>query len=209
MAIESLIKSIEPQVQTYLAYLSARPNGEEIEYRTPFETLFSTLQIPFMGKTSIVQEDRRSGIEIDGMPDFFVWDVADPLFKSLVGFILNQKTAYDIEKLIDSGQIKKYSKTCKNIIITNYKRFILLQEGKKQRDITLAADTKTLLDFITLLQDFYGYKYPYINTKKTLISSLAAQSFYYSVALREYINDRTNEEDDFYYRFRTPNLPQT
>ena len=202
MANGSLIKSIEPQVQTYLAYLSTRPNGEEIEYRTPFETLFNTLQLPFMSKTSIVQEDRRSGIEIDGMPDFFVWDDADTLSKSLVGFIECKKPAYNIEKLINSEQIKNYSKTCKNIIITNYKRFILLQEGKKQHDVALATDTKTLLDFITLLQDFYDYKYPYIRSKKTLVAALAAQSFYYSVALREYINDKTNEEDDFHYKFK-------
>jgi len=202
MANESLIKSIKPQVQTYLAYLSARPNGEEIEYRTPFEMLFRTLQIPFMSKTSIVQEDCRSGIEVDGIPDFFVWDDTNPYLKSLVGFIECKKPACDIEKLIDSEQIKKYSKTCENIIITNYKRFILLQEGKKQHDITLATDTKTLQDFINLLQDFYGYKYPYINTKKTLVSSLAAQSFYYSVALREYIDDKTNEEDDFHYSLK-------
>ncbi|MCL2597904.1 MAG: hypothetical protein FWD66_09705 [Paludibacter sp.] len=202
MAHNSLISAIEPQVQTYLAYLAARPNGEEIEYRTPFETLFSTLKIPFMSKTSIVQEDRRSGIEISGMPDFFVWDDADTLFKSLVGFIECKKPSYNIEKLIDSEQIKKYSKTCENIIITNYKRFILLQKGKKLHDITLATDTKTLLDYITLLQDFYGYKYPYINSKKTLVAALAAQSFYYSVALQEYINEKANDAESFYTKFK-------
>jgi len=182
--------------------MKARPNGEEIEYRTSLENLFSTLRLPFMGKTSIVQEDRRSEIEIDGMPDFFVWNDADTLFKSLIGFIECKKPAFDIEKLIDSEQIKKYSKSCENIIITNYKRFILLQKGKKQYDITLASDTKTLLDFINLLQSFYNYEYPYIKSKKILVSALAAQSFYYSVALREYINDKTNEIERFYTSFK-------
>ena len=202
MVHNSLIPAIEPQVQNYLAYFIARPDGEEIEYRTLFETLFSTLQIPFMDKTSIVQEDRRSGIEVEGMPDFFVWDDADTLYKSLVGFIECKKPSYNIEKLIDSEQIKKYSKTCENIIITNYGRFILLQKGKKQHDITLTTDTKTLLDFITLLQDFYDYKYPYINSKKTLVAALAAQSFYYSVALRQYIDDKANETESFYTKFK-------
>ncbi|MDR0754062.1 MAG: hypothetical protein LBF04_01600 [Prevotellaceae bacterium] len=202
MANLSLISAIEPQVQTYLAYLAARPNGEEIEYRTSLETLFNTLQIPFLNKTSIVQEDRRSGIEIDGMPDFFVWDDANTLFKSLVGFIECKKPSYNIEKLIESEQIKKYSKTCENIIITNYRQFILLQKGKNLHNITLAADTRTLLDFVTLLQDFYNYKYPYINSKKTLITALAAQSFYYSVALRQYISDKNNETESFYTKFK-------
>jgi predicted helicase len=154
-----------------------------------------------MHKTSIVQEDRRSGIEIAGIPDFFVWNDDNTLFKSLIGFIECKKPTYNIENLIDSEQIKKYSKTSQNIIITNYKRFILLQSGKIQHDITLAADTKTLLDFITLLQDFYGYKYPYIKTKQTLANSLAAQSFYYSVILRQYIDNKTNQRDSFYIKF--------
>ena len=201
MANESLIQKIEPQIQTYLAYFLARPDGDEIEYRYPLETLFRTLQMPFMNNTSIVQEDRRSGIEVDGMPDFFVWDDADKIYKSLIGFIECKKPAYNLEKLIESEQIKKYSQTCENIIITNYKRFILLQKGKKQHDVTLTTDTKTLIDFIVLLQNFYGYKYPYIKTKKTLTHALAAQSFYYSVALRKFIDDKTNETDSFYMKF--------
>ncbi|MCL2596482.1 MAG: N-6 DNA methylase [Paludibacter sp.] len=196
-----LIQNIQPQVQTYLACLSARPDGEEIEYRTPFETLFNSLSLPFMQKTSIIQEDRRSGIEIDGMPDFFVWNDADTTFKSLIGFIECKKPAFNLEKLIDSEQIKKYSKTCENIIITNYHRFILLQKGKQIHDLELSSNPIVIQHFTNLLQDFYGYIYPYICTKKTLVSSLAAQSFYYSVALRQYVENKENETDGFYRKF--------
>ena len=201
MVDNSLIQQIEPHVNTYLAYFVARPDGSEIEYRYCLEDLFSDMQLPFMDKTSIIQEDSKSGLEIDGMPDFFVWDDADKIFKSLIGFIECKKPAYNLDKLIESEQIKKYSKTCENIIITNYKRFILLQKGKKQHDITLSHDTKTLLDFITLLQDFYSCTYPYIRTKKTLASSLAAQSFYYSVELRKYIANTKNSHQNFYIKF--------
>ncbi|MDR3245672.1 MAG: hypothetical protein LBT50_04495, partial [Prevotellaceae bacterium] len=61
MANESSISAIESQVKTYLDYLSANPDGEEIQYRTPFETLFKELKLPFLKNTTIVQEDRRSG----------------------------------------------------------------------------------------------------------------------------------------------------
>ena len=197
----SLIATITPQVQDYLAYMAARPNGEEIEYRYCFEDLFKTLQLPFMNKTSIVQEDRRSGIEMEGMPDFFVWNDADKIYKSLVGFIECKKPSYNIEKLIESEQIKKYSKTCENIIITNYHRFILLQKGKPVHDVELTNEPIAIQHFLNLLQDFYDYNYPYINTKKTLVATLAAQSFYYSVALREFIDDKTNGTDNFYIKF--------
>ncbi|MDR1758374.1 MAG: hypothetical protein LBR51_05405, partial [Bacteroidales bacterium] len=107
-----------------------------------------------------MQEDRRNGIDVDGMPDFFVYQDAGTLFKSLVGFIECKKPSYNLEKLIGSEQIKRYSRTCENIILTNYRRFILLQRGKLQHDVTLADDPKTLLNFVNLLQDFYGYDYP-------------------------------------------------
>ncbi|MDR3297096.1 MAG: hypothetical protein LBS94_02550, partial [Prevotellaceae bacterium] len=202
MVNKSLISAIEQQVKTYFAYFAQYPTGNEMLYRTPFETLFNGLQLPFTNKTSIVQEYRRSGIEVDGMPDFFVYKDAGTLFKSLVGFIECKKPSYNLDKLIGSEQIKKYSKTCENIIITDYYRFILLQGGKKIHDITLTADTKALLDFENLLRDFYLYDFPYINSKKTLASALAAQSFYYSVALREYIEDKQNETDSFYTKFK-------
>ncbi|MDR3297171.1 MAG: hypothetical protein LBS94_02935, partial [Prevotellaceae bacterium] len=177
MANEILVSTIEQQVKTYLAYFAAHPNGEEIQYRTSFETLFNGLLLPFTNKTSIVQEDRRSGIDVDGTPDFFVYKNygttaearhATPL-QSLVGFIECKKPSYNLEKLIGSEQIKKYSKTCENIIITNYLRFILLQGGKKIHDITLADDTNNannankginplvIQKFENLLRDFYLY----------------------------------------------------
>ena len=79
MVPNSLILKIEPQVQTYLAYLTARPYGEEIEYRTSLENLFSTLQVPFMSETFIVQEDRHSGLEIAGMSDLLFGTITKTL----------------------------------------------------------------------------------------------------------------------------------
>ena len=152
-------------------------------------------------KITIIQEDRHSGIAIDGMPDFFVYEDYNAILKSLVGFIECKKPSYKLEKLIESEQIKKYAKTCENIILTNYHRFILLQKGKIEYDIELSDNQTAIQNFINLLQDFYGYIYPYIGTKKTLVSALASQSFYYSAALREYIENRENVSDSFYIKF--------
>ncbi|GBU24058.1 DNA methyltransferase [Fibrobacteria bacterium R8-3-H12] len=191
------------QLKEYLGYLQANPNGEEIQYRTAFENFFNKSVPAHLAKRNItaIQEDRRSGIEIEGTPDFFVYEDYGSLFKKLVGFIECKKPAYKLEKLIESEQIKKYAKTCENIIITNYRRFILLQKGRVVHDVELSGEQIQIQKFENLLRDFYGYDYPYIKTKKTLVSALAAQSFYYSVALREFIASKENEADNFYVKF--------
>jgi hypothetical protein len=190
-------------LKEYLAYLSAHPNGEEIQYRTSFENFFNRSVPPHLAKRNItaIQEDRHSGIDVEGMPDFFVYEDYGSLFKKLVGFIECKKPAYKLEKLIESEQIKKYAKTCENIIITNYHRFILLQKGKVEHDVELSNEQNTIQKFENLLRDFYSYDYPYIKTKKSLVSVLAAQSFYYSVALREFMADRENAAENFYVKF--------
>ncbi|MDR2684411.1 MAG: N-6 DNA methylase, partial [Prevotellaceae bacterium] len=190
------IEETESQVKQYLAYFELYPNGEEIQYRTPFENFFNGLRLPFQKKITIIQEDRHSSVDIDGIPDFFIYEEINETFKSLVGFIECKKPSYNLDKLIVSEQIKKYSVACENIILTNYHRFILLQKGKKQYDIVLSLDNKVLLDFFNLLQDFYYYKYPYIKTKKTLVTVLAAQSFYYSTVLRKFLQDKDNEQKE-------------
>ncbi|GHT39000.1 hypothetical protein AGMMS49965_03860 [Bacteroidia bacterium] len=192
---------VAQSVRNYLEFLAKHPDGEEIQYRTPFETLINSLQMPNK-HTIAIQEDRHSGIEVDGTPDFFVYEGEETLFKTLVGFIECKKPNHKLENLINSEQIKKYAKTCENIIITNYHHFILLQSGKQTHDITLSADPTGIQDFLNLLRDFYHYDYPYIRTKKTLVNALAAQSFYYSVSLRQFIADKNNENKPFYMKFK-------
>jgi hypothetical protein len=190
-------------IKDYLNYLSTHPNGGEISYRTEFEKFFKK-SIPSHLKyknITVIQEDRYSGIEIKGTPDFFVYEDYDSLLKKLVGFIECKEPAYKLEKLIESEQIKKYAQTCENIIITNYHRFILLQKGKKEHDFELSNEQNSIQKFENMLRDFYSYDYPYIKTKKSLVTALAAQSFYYSVALREFMANKGNEMENFYIKF--------
>jgi len=134
-------------IRDYLNELAAHPNGTEMECRTHFDNFFKKSVPPHLAKRNItaIQEGRHSGIDVEGTPDFFVYEDYGSLFKKLVGFIECKKPAYKLEKLIESEQIKKYAKTCENIIITNYHRFILLQKGKKEHDIELASDQNSIL----------------------------------------------------------------
>jgi hypothetical protein len=191
---------VRAAVQPYLDFLESHPDGKEILYRTPLETLINAAQLPHRRITAL-QEDRRSGIAVDGTPDFFVYEDERTLFKRLVGFIECKQPSYQLERLINSEQVKRYAHTSENLILTNYRRFILLQRGEVLQDIVLTGERKAVIEFANLLFAFYQYEYPYINTKKSLASSLAAQSFYYAVALREFIADAANAAESFYIRF--------
>ncbi len=57
--------------------------------------------------------------------------------KSLIGFVECKKITADLKEVTKSEQIQKYSKTIKNIIITNYRQFMLLQDGNLKSQATL------------------------------------------------------------------------
>lgn len=194
-------------IQEYIRALQAidARQANEHTYRTPLENLFNSLQLK--GKqTTAVQEAKSE--QVDGTPDFFVYEDYNQLFRSLIGFIECKKITRNISEIIPSAQIAKYAKTTENIIITNYRDFILLQNGKQQAsvqllgaDLSASANPNKEQDFINLLQDFYNYDYAYIKTKKHLVSALSAQAFYYSVTLREYVQNPGNNEQTFFYKF--------
>ncbi|MEA5000972.1 MAG: type ISP restriction/modification enzyme [Endomicrobiaceae bacterium] len=200
---------MQEHIKEYISIIRSFDTKEisEVSCRTPLENLIKSIKLT--GKDiTIIHEGKSKDFEVDGTPDFFVYEYYDQLFKSLVGFIECKRIDYNLDKLIDSEQIARYSKTSENIIITNYRTFILLQKGKIKAQTTLLDEKLDIVDdenkeqnLINLLYDFYEYKYPYINTKKTLVKALANQSFYYSVELRRYIDNKSNETEDLFYKF--------
>jgi hypothetical protein len=190
------VKSIQPD------------DAREHTYRTPLENLLNTIQFPTK-KITPIHEGKSDKLDVDGTPDFFIYQDYESLFKTLVGFIECKKIFFDLDTLIKSKQVEKYSRTSENIIITNYRDFILLQKGKIEARVSLiderlveTTDKNLYQDFLNLLMQFYNYEYQYIKTKKSLTLALARQSFYYSVALREYIEDKSNEGENFHFKFK-------
>ncbi|MDR0953485.1 MAG: hypothetical protein LBM71_04815, partial [Elusimicrobiota bacterium] len=201
---------MQEYIQEYIKQIKSIDvnNANEHSYRTALENLVNALQFKTKHTTAI-QEAKDDNLEIEGTPDFFVYEDYDKLFKSLIGFIECKKISRDLADVLQSEQVKKYSKTTSNIIITNYRDFVLLQEGKTKakatlidKDLSINKNPNKEQDFINLLRDFYNYDYAFIKTKKTLVAALASQSFYYSVALREYILNPQNSNDAFYDKFK-------
>jgi predicted helicase len=52
-----------------------------------------------------------------------------------------------------------------------------------------------------MLNDFYSYNYPHIKNKKTLVAELANQSFYYSTAIKEFVEAKENATENFHTKF--------
>ena len=184
----------------------------EYSYRTSLEILLKSMQFQGMDVMPL-HEGKRQSINIDGAPDFIIYKDENTFFSHLVGFIECKKIDYDLEKLIKSDQIEKYSNASENIIVTNYREFILLNKDKKEglkivnsvllleKDLSKSKDKNIYQNFTNLLRDFYHYEYQYIKDKNTLAKTLASQSFYYSVALRKYIEDETQKNELFYKKF--------
>lgn len=110
----------------YLAKIKkiSSSSSNEHSFRNPLQNLFYSLfqSANFqLQNLAIVEESNDKEIEIDGTPDFFIYKNYGELLQSLIGFIECKKINYDLNKLIDSNQIKKYSQTTENIIITNLK----------------------------------------------------------------------------------------
>ena len=182
----------------YLDHLDSNPDGNEVEYRTPFENFFNEFTKEQGIKATIKQEDRH-GVKTKGIPDFAVYDNSEP--KKFVGYIECKKPNTNLDKIKDSEQIKEYQKTTNNIILTDYHRFILLGKDSAEHDVVLSKEHQSVIRFQNLLKDFYSYNYPHIKTKKVLATILADQSFHYSGELRKFIKDKENETENFYTKF--------
>jgi hypothetical protein len=190
-------------IKKYLAHLEKYPDGNEIQYRTPFEVFFNELAKTIVKnkELTIIQEPKRKNTETIGTPDFFVYENYGSPSEEFIGLIECKKPNTNLDKIKESEQIKNYTKTTDNIILTNYHRFILLRKDQKVYDVVLTRDHHSIQSFEELFRDFCQYDYPYINNKKTLVTELANQSFYYSVELRKFVKGKENEGEELYGKF--------
>lgn len=198
------------EIQKYIEEVKSidRTMVKELGYRTPLENLLNSIKLKSKNISVLHEESNK---DVDGIPDFSIYEDMTTLFKKLVGYIECKKLDYNLDKLINSNQIKKYAKTSDNIIITNYREFILLQKRKNTSeleeikrikiltdDLSISPHIETeIQDFENLILDFFKYEYQSIKTKKQLIEVLSKQSFYLSQKLREKI-EHPKENQHFY-----------
>ncbi len=184
-------------------------DSKEHTHRTALENLINAVQKPLLPIQPIQESpDAQNYVQTDGTPDFFIYRDPDSLFKSLVGFIECKKPALELDNIITSNQLKKYTEVCPNIIITNYREFILLTNGAIANPTTdrvllinnnmQLADNTAMQRLVNLLFQFYQYNYEQIKNKTELAKHLARVSFYYAKSLREFLLEPLNKPHNYH-----------
>ena len=98
----------------------------EHSFRTQLENFLVNLD----PKCSPLHESKHD--KIFGAPDFKIF------FNGVkVGYIETKNLGANLDEILKTDQIKKYSDSINNLILTNYGRFILLRNGENVLDITL------------------------------------------------------------------------
>ena len=99
--------------------------ANEHTFRTALENLLNEIKPK---EIKIEQETKKQEFEL-GTPDFRIFKQIDSkeklTYPNLIGYIECKKPTEDLDKIINTAQIKKYLEVSPNIILTNYNRFIL------------------------------------------------------------------------------------
>ncbi|MDL0102058.1 type ISP restriction/modification enzyme [Campylobacter felis] len=211
--MEELIKTYQKE----LLEIRAKGSYSEYSFRTPLQNLLNTLKDKNLD-LSIIQESLSKDEKGVARADFDVYkriNSQDKLsYNALVGFVECKNINVDLKKELKSGQLSRYSQICPNILLTNYRQFILLSYDRviqvcelfdKDLNLTLFSESQKQV-FLNLISDFYGENHANIKSKAELVKVLSTQSFYLSTALHnayeEWQKQQNIENQDFFKSFK-------
>lgn len=211
--MEELIKTYQKE----LLEIRAKGSYSEYSFRTPLQNLLNTLKDKNLN-LSIIQESLSKDEKGVARADFDVYkriNSQDKLsYNALVGFVECKNIDADLNKELKSEQLSRYSQLCPNILLTNYRQFILLSYDRviqvcelfdKDLNLTLFSESQKQV-FLNLISDFYGENHANIKSKAELVKVLSTQSFYLSTALHnayeEWQKQQNIENQDFFKSFK-------
>ena len=211
--MEELIKTYQKE----LLEIRAKGSYSEYSFRTPLQNLLNTLKDKNLN-LSIIQESLSKDEKGVARADFDVYkriNSQDKLsYNALVGFVECKNIDADLNKELKSEQLSRYSQLCPNILLTNYRQFILLSYDRviqvcelfdKDLNLTLFSESQKQV-FLNLISDFYGENHANIKSKFELVKVLSTQSFYLSTALHnayeEWQKQQNIENQDFFKSFK-------
>lgn len=151
-------------------------DSTEITYRTQLENFITSLNSNY----NLTQEPQRiAGL---GAPDFKAF-----YGSRKVGYIETKIIGEDLDKTLETEQLKKYITSIDNLILTNYVRFILVRKGEKVKDLYLftisdlekghfTPSIDKIEMFSDLIEDFFGYQLPTINSAEELAKELSKRA---------------------------------
>jgi len=150
-----------------------------------------------------------------GNPDFRVWDGK----QKIIGYIeAKDPSVSDLDRVERSEQLKRYTSTFPNVVLTNFYEFRLYREGERVARVQIARPfiAKKLgavppleneAEFLKLLEQFYSFSIPAITTAKALAIELAKRTRFLrdevvSIELGEEQRNGTKDLRGFYEAFQ-------
>jgi len=148
----------------------------EHSFRTQLENFLKSID----PKCSPLHESKRD--KIFGAPDFKIF------FSGVkIGYIETKDLGANLDEVLKTDQIKKYSNSISNLILTNYCRFILLRNGEKVLDVPLFTlsdldnsrfkiSAERITEFGKLMDTFLTYRSLSIKTSEVLARELSKKA---------------------------------
>ena len=170
---------IEKEIRKYFKEIRSiylREEYTEGSYRTPFENFIKGLNPNY----NLVQEPKRTtGL---GAPDFKAF------YKSQkIGFIETKHLNENLDRILETEQLKKYIESIDNLMLTNYLQFILIRKGRKiyecnlltlsdlEKGRLIISEDKISM-FISLMGEFFDYKLSTITSAEELAFELSKRA---------------------------------
>ncbi|MDR3668231.1 MAG: N-6 DNA methylase, partial [Ignavibacteriaceae bacterium] len=145
-----------------------------------------------------------------GNPDFSIWDGR----QKIIGYIEAKDLGADLDRIEDSGQLKRYLSTFPNVILTNYTEFRLYRNGQIIskvsaarpfiiKKLSAAPPVENEDELYELLQRFLDFSLPKTFTAKTLAVELAKRTkFLKDEIVTEELKSGTKSIHGFYEAFK-------
>lgn len=150
-----------------------------------------------------------------GNPDFRIWDGK----QKIVGYIEAKAPDKNLDDFKNTDQIKRYSSTFPNFILTNFLEFRLYKDGVLIDNVQITdhstiysykglPSVKNEESFLTLLEKFFSFSIPNIKSAKHLAIELAKRTrFLRDEVIEEEIREEENNGSGtilgFYEAFQT------
>ncbi len=182
---------IPPHQEYFKALREQYVTGDttELSYRSPFATFLKIIRPDCF----LIEEPKRD--KVFGAPDYKVFSRSHK-----VGYIETKDLGLGLDDLLSKEQIKKYSKSIDNYILTNYVRFILLRNGEKVLDVHLCSpdDLRNprfkvspgrIAELSQLMDSFFDYVVPSITSSKQLAYHLSQKAIIIKFIAKEQLGE--------------------
>ena len=101
--------------------------------RGPLETLLKALAADAGAGLHVIHEPKRDATGL-GAPDFKIKQQ-----EAILGYVENKKIGADLDAVLQSDQIAKYTKLSGNLVLTDYLEWIWLKDGRIAKRETLCS----------------------------------------------------------------------